>query len=168
MKKQIANAITGFRLFCSAVLLFLPVPSPGFSVTYLLGGLSDAVDGTVARRTGGASDFGARLDTCADAAFFSVLLLRLLPLWSVPAWLWIWIAAIAAVKIGCVAWRSIHRGKPINTHTRWNKVAGLLFFLLPLGCLLLSSVYAISVVCLAASLAAIDEGYRSIVGRSIT
>ena len=61
MKKHIANIITGMRIVFSLPLLFIPLSSAWFYVFYLLCGLSDMVDGTVARRMGGASEFGARL-----------------------------------------------------------------------------------------------------------
>ena len=39
-----ANVITGFRIFVSAMLLFCPVFSPVFYALYLIAGLSDMVD----------------------------------------------------------------------------------------------------------------------------
>ena len=51
MKKHIANIITGSRIVFSLSLLFIPLSSAWFYALYLLCGLSDMVDGTVARRT---------------------------------------------------------------------------------------------------------------------
>ncbi len=39
--------------------------SPAFYILYLTGGLSDMIDGTVARRTKTVSEFGERIDTAA-------------------------------------------------------------------------------------------------------
>ena len=69
MKKHIANIITSSRIVLSLPLILIPLTSAWFYVLYLLCGLSDMVDGTVARRTSSASDFGARLDTLSDFVF---------------------------------------------------------------------------------------------------
>jgi CDP-diacylglycerol--glycerol-3-phosphate 3-phosphatidyltransferase len=66
MKKHIANIITGSRIVLSLPLLFLPLSSAWFYALYLLCGFTDMIDGTVARRTNSASEFGARLDTVSD------------------------------------------------------------------------------------------------------
>ena len=67
-----ANIITGFRGLISIVLLFCPVFSPVFYMLYLIAGLSDMIDGTIARRTNTVSEFGERFDTVADFVFVVV------------------------------------------------------------------------------------------------
>ncbi len=61
-----ANAITVFRIAAGIVLLFCPVFSPAFYVFYIAAGLSDMLDGFVARQTDSVSKLGARLDTTGD------------------------------------------------------------------------------------------------------
>ena len=51
-KARMANLITGTRILCSNALLFCPAFSPSFVVLYLVAGLTDMVDGAVARKTG--------------------------------------------------------------------------------------------------------------------
>ena len=51
-KARMANLITGTRILCSNALLFCPAFSPSFVVLYLVSGLTDMVDGAVARKTG--------------------------------------------------------------------------------------------------------------------
>ena len=58
-----ANVITGFRIVASLALMFCPVFSIPLFVLYLTAGISDMVDGMVARRTNTASALGAKLDT---------------------------------------------------------------------------------------------------------
>ena len=72
MKKQIANIITLCRIPGSIGLLFCPVFSDRFYVLYLFCGLTDMVDGTIARKTGAVSEFGSSLDTVADFLFVIV------------------------------------------------------------------------------------------------
>ena len=99
MKKHIANIITGSRIAFSLPLLFIPLPSAWFYALYLLCGLSDMIDGTVARRTSSASEFGARLDTVSDFVFMTVALIKFVPHLHIPIWVWIWIGIIATIKI---------------------------------------------------------------------
>ena len=64
-------------------LLFLPLGSVRFLAVYTLAGLTDALDGWLARKTGTASPFGARLDSIADLLFYGILILWLFPvLWK--------------------------------------------------------------------------------------
>ena len=99
MKKHIANIITGSRMVLSLPLLFIPLTSEWFYAFYLLCGLSDMIDGTVARKTNSASEFGARLDTVSDFVFMTVALIKFVPYLNIPTWLWIWIGIIAMIKI---------------------------------------------------------------------
>ena len=69
-----ANIITCFRILCSIMLVFFPISSVHFFITYMLCGLTDVMDGIVARKTNTVSDFGAKLDTGADFIFVVVLL----------------------------------------------------------------------------------------------
>ena len=87
MKKHIANIITGSRIVFSLSLLFIPLSSAWFYALYLLCGFSDMIDGTVARRTNSASEFGARLDTLSDFVFLSVALIKFVPNFHIPVWL---------------------------------------------------------------------------------
>ena len=87
----------------SVVLLFCPVLSPTFYTLYITAGVSDMIDGAVARRTGTASEFGSRLDTAADIIFVAVCLIKLLPVLHVPVWLYLWIAIIALIKVANIA-----------------------------------------------------------------
>ncbi len=93
-----ANTITFFRIAAGIVLLFCPVFSPAFYVFYIVAGVSDMLDGFVARKTNTASRFGARLDTIADFVLVVVCLIKLLPVLSIPAWLYGWIGIIALIK----------------------------------------------------------------------
>ena len=85
-----ANIMTGVRIVLSAALLFVPALSPVFFALYAAGGLSDMIDGAVARRTGTVSGFGSKLDTFADIVFAAVCLIKLLPALDAPVWLYVW------------------------------------------------------------------------------
>ena len=74
-----ANKITALRILGTIVLVFLKVPSAVFYLIYTLTGITDVLDGYFARKTGTASEFGARLDSVSDIIFYTVMLLKLLP-----------------------------------------------------------------------------------------
>lgn len=154
-----ANIITGCRFACSLALLFFPALSPGFFVLYLTAGITDMVDGTVARKTNTVSEFGAKLDTAADLLFTMVCLEKLLPVMELPSWLWIWVGAIGAIKVANVAAGWIIRKKFTAEHTLMNKLAGALLFLLPLTLSVIELRCSAAAVCTVAAWAALQEGY---------
>ena len=159
MKKHIANIITGSRIVLSLPLLFIPLSSAWFYVLYLLCGFTDMIDGTVARKTKSASEFGARLDTVSDFVFMTVALIKFLPHLHIPVWLWIWIGIIAMIKLGNAAWGFVRTKKLISLHTLMNKITGLLLFLLPVTISFVDLTYTLPIVCAVATAAAIHEVY---------
>ena len=162
MKKYIANIITGSRIAFSLPLLFTPLTSAWFYILYLFCGLTDMIDGTIARKTNTVSEFGSKLDTVADFVFVVVCLIKLLPMIYIPVWLWIWISAIAVIKIANIAWGFVRRKKLVALHTVLNKANGTLLFLLPFTLQSVEPTYSFAVVCIIATIAAIQEGYYTI------
>ena len=126
MKKYIANIITGSRIIFSLPLLFIPLSSAWFYMFYLFCGLTDMIDGTIARKTGAVSKFGAKLDTIADFVFMLVCAIKLLPLIRISLWLWVWIIIIASIKIFNIALVFVRKKKLISIHSVFNKIRGLL------------------------------------------
>lgn len=146
-------------MMLSVVLWFVAPLSVSFGIIYLLCGFSDMIDGPIARKTGNATPFGAKLDSIADMLFVAVCLVRLLPVFNILTWLWIWIIVIFCIKIinivsGFVCWRRF-----IMLHTTANKATGVLLFLLPIAFEFVGIVIPAIPVCLMASFAAIQERY---------
>ena len=162
-----ANLITLCRILGSVLLLFFPAFSPGFYLLYLICGVSDMVDGTVARKTNTVSPFGARLDTAADFLFALVCLVKLVPALRLPGWLWIWVAAIGGMKLINVLSGLVCRKRLVAEHTVLNKVTGMLLFLLPFTLSLVELRYSAVVVCCVATAAAIQEGHLIRTGQEI-
>lgn len=160
-----ANTITFFRIAASIVLLFCPVFSPAFYVFYIAAGLSDMLDGFVARKTNTASRFGARLDTMADFVFVVVCLIKLLPVLHIPAWLYAWIGIIALIKVVNIVSGFAVQKRFVAVHSAMNKATGALLFLLPLTISTVPVKTSVIVVCAAATFAAIQEGYCIRTGR---
>ena len=160
-----ANIITGIRIVLSIALLFCPSLSLTFYALYLAAGFSDMMDGAVARKTGTVSEFGSRLDTVADIVFVAVCLIKLLPVMHVPVWLYIWIAIIASIKVANIAAGYIRQHEFISVHSIINKVTGGLLFIFPLSLAFIDFRYSAIVVCMVATIAAVDEGILILTGK---
>ena len=161
-----ANIITGIRIVCGIALLFCPVFSPAFFALYAVAGVSDMIDGTVARKTGTVSEFGSKLDTAADFVFVVACLIRLLPVLRVPTWLIVWIVVIAAIKASNFLSGYVMRRKTVALHTVLNKATGILLFLLPMTIAFIDPQYSGAFVSAVATIAAVQEGHYIRTGRS--
>ena len=144
-----------------AVALPFVQSSPAvFWTLYLLYGLSDVLDGAVARSTGTVSRLGEKLDTIADIIFVAVWMLLFIPAIDVGRWLWIWTGVIALIEVvNVISGLAMKKGF-VAKHTLANKATGILLFLLPMVILLeVIKVPYIVLVCLLATFAAIQEGH---------
>lgn len=160
-----ANFITSLRIICSIALLFCPALSQVFYVLYIIAGVTDMIDGTVARKTNTVSEFGSRLDTVADFIFVIVCLIKLIPVLNIAIWIYVWIVVIAFIKVVNVAFGYIVRKKFVAVHSVMNKVTGALLFIFPLTLSVMELKYSSVVVCSFATLAAVQEGYYIRTGR---
>jgi CDP-diacylglycerol---glycerol-3-phosphate 3-phosphatidyltransferase len=88
---SLANGLSLFRLGVSPLLLLFLVPNTAVRAAvlalFILGEISDFLDGIVARRKNEVSDFGKLIDPMADAIFHLTLFLIFLTLQLVPAWM---------------------------------------------------------------------------------
>ena len=167
MKKYIANIITGSRAIFSLPLLFIPLSSAWFYILYLFCAFSDMIDGTVARKTGAVSKFGARLDTASDLVFMVICGIKILPRVCIPIWLWVWIILIALIKIFNIVLVFIHKKKLISIHSVFNKATGFALFLLPLSLSFVKTTYSIVIICVLATSAVLQEVYFIAKGQEV-
>ncbi len=156
---NMANIITGIRILCSIALLFFPVFSPAFYTLYIIAGISDMIDGTVARKTGTVSEFGSKLDTVADLVLVIICLLKLIPVLHIPTWLMIWIIVIVVIKGINLISGYIMQKHLIVLHTVMNKVTGILLFALPMTITFIDLKFSGAFVSVVATFAAIQEGH---------
>ena len=131
-----------------------------FWTLYLLCGLSDVLDGAIARRTGSTSRLGENLDTIADTVFVVVWIILFLPAINVGKWIWVCVGQIALVKVVNIVSGFIVQKTFVSIHTYANKVTETLLFLLPLIIPVdfLTVPYLI-LTCILATFAAIQEGH---------
>ena len=167
MKKYIANIITGSRVAFSLPLLFIPLSSAWFYIFYLLCGLTDMIDGAIARKMGAVSKFGAKLDTVADFVFMFVCSIKILPLIHIPVWLWVWIIVVALIKIFNITLVFIHKKKLISIHSVLNKITVFALFFFPLSLTFIKTTYSVVTVCVLATIAAMQEVYFIAKGQEV-
>ena len=144
-----------------AVALPFVQSSPAiFWTLCLLCGLSDILDGAVARLTGTVSRRGERLDTLSDIVFVAVWMVLFIPAINVGRWLWIWMGIIAFIKVvNVISGLAMKKGF-VAKHTPANKAIGILLFLLPMIVLWkVIKVPYIILVSLLATFAAVQEGH---------
>lgn len=117
------------------------------------------IDGTVARKCKTASEYGAKLDSIADLVFAAASIWKFLPVLNLPIGIWVWTAMIAIIKIFNIISGYVMKKQFVSVHTLANKLTGFLLFLLPLSVAVTDIRYSAIVVCMAATFAAIQEGY---------
>ncbi len=155
--KHIPNIITAFRFLGATSLLFCNPAGVAFWVIYGLCGISDMLDGYLARKLNAESNTGAMLDSVADICFVACCAIRLIPVVQIPTWLWIWAASIVTVKlINQVSALIVYRHL-IFPHTMANKLTGLLLFLtVPT---VFWSIVPVAIVAGVATFASVQEGH---------
>ena len=156
---NVADIITLIRMMGTMALVFLRPLSTAFLGVYALTGLTDVLDGWIARKTKTASDFGARLDSMADLLFYAVMLFRIFPiLWNtLPGVIWYAVAVILILRITAYLTAMVKYRKFASLHTYLNKLTGGMLFLVPF---VLFTEYAVTycwIICVIAVLAAIEE-----------
>lgn len=155
--KRIPNIISVLRIMGSASLLFCDPTGMAFWVIYALCGISDMLDGYLARKLRAESKTGAMLDSVADICFVACSAIRLIPVVQIPTWLWIWAGVIAAIKIANQVSALIVCKRLCFPHTQANKLTGLLLFMaVPT---LFWSIVPAAIAAGIASFAAVQEGH---------
>lgn len=129
----IPNIITALRIVGSVGLLFTEIMSVGFYVLYSVCGITDVLDGFIARLTKSESDLGAKLDSIADLLFYGVMFFKIMPyLISVlPLWLWMFVGVILLVRASSYLVAAIKYHRFASVHTYLNKLTGAVVFAIP-------------------------------------
>ena len=132
-KKQIPNLITTVRILGSVCLLFTKSFSPAFFVIYTICGISDVIDGTVARLMKCESDIGSKLDSIADLIFYGGMFLAILPLLieKLPLLLWIGAFTVIFIRICSYTLAAIKYHRFASIHSYANKLTGAAVFCIP-------------------------------------
>lgn len=155
--KSVPNFISFSRIIFSLTLIFLKPLSTAFYAVYIICGLSDIIDGYIARKTGGVSNFGARLDSMADMVMDFILIFILYPIVSPSVEIIIWIILIAVVRLISMSVAFKKYKTFASIHTYGNKITGLVLFIFPMLIPYASTNMLIYIICIMASISAIEE-----------
>lgn len=156
---NLANFVTSLRLFGAIAMIFITPLSTAFYIVYTVCGLSDGIDGTIARKMGTSSEFGARLDSVSDILFYLVMFIKLMPvLWAtMPTWIWYIVAAVLVVRLAAYGIALVKYRRMAAIHTYVNKVTGALVFLVPYMLLLPCEVVLCAITAVIAMIGSAEE-----------
>ena len=157
--RQIPNLLSTSRIVLCLPLLLVDAMTLPFWTLYVTAGLTDMLDGFLARRWGVESKFGARLDSLADFVFVIAAGYKLFPYLKLPATLWMMIGLIAMMKASNAVSAYLVRQRIEFLHTKANKLTGFFLFI---GMMTIGQSYFIPVAWIIASIAlfaAIQEGH---------
>ena len=154
---HLPNIISLLRIAGSSALFLCDETSVVFWIIYALCGISDIVDGWLARKLKCVTRTGALLDSLADICFVACCAWKLLPILELPQGLWLWAGVIVAIKVVNQLSALVMYGHCCFPHTLANKATGfLLFMAVPMT---FCTIIPIVVVASVATFAAIQEGH---------
>ena len=127
--KHLPNLLSASRIALCLPLLLMDAMTVPFWVLYVVAGVTDMLDGFLARRWGVESRFGARLDSMADFVFVLAAGYKLFPWLKLPAALLMMIGLIALMKIVNAISAYVANHRMAFLHTKANKLTGVLLFI---------------------------------------
>jgi CDP-diacylglycerol--glycerol-3-phosphate 3-phosphatidyltransferase len=165
--ENLANMITVTRLIGAMMLPFTVPFSLPFWVLYIYCGVSDFIDGLVARAMKQQSEAGAKLDSVADAAFFFAILIAVIPAVVIPTWIWICAAVIALVRVSAylIGYKKYHKFSAL--HTCANKLTGGFLFCSPVLYTVFGVTAAGAMLCLLAMLSSCEELLITVLSKNL-
>lgn len=128
-RHYVPNLLTLARMWLCIPLGVTEALSPLFFLLYTLIGMSDILDGWLARRWHCTTFFGAQLDGAADLIAFGVIGWKIWPFLHFPIWLWGLLVCIVCVRIGNMVCAYLSKNTNIFQHTLLNRLTGLLLFI---------------------------------------
>lgn len=154
---KLADIITASRIVFSAIMAIVTSFSGAFWSCYICAGLSDLLDGFVARKMRQQSEAGARLDSIADLVFAASIAFVVVKSFDIPLWLWLLAISTALLRFASygVGFCKFRRFSAL--HTYLNKAAGFLIFAFPLLYAILGFKAAATAVCAVSFLSAAEE-----------
>lgn len=155
--KALPNIISLLRIIFSLMLISVETLSNRFFIIYIICGLSDFLDGYIARNTGTSTSFGAKLDTIADMVMIAVLIFVLYPVVKPSAKIVILIAVICVVRLAAITVGLIKYKTFAGIHTYGNKITGAALFIFPFLILLNYTNVIMYLICIMGLISALEE-----------
>ena len=131
--KAIPNIITSIRIIGAIFIFFLEPLSLPFYIVYGACGVTDVLDGFIARKFHLESKFGSILDSVSDIIFLAVMSIKIFPTLIELLAIWNWIIIAVAFILQMVAYIVclIKFKKFSSIHTYANKIMSAAIFVYP-------------------------------------
>jgi Phosphatidylglycerophosphate synthase len=159
MARNIPNMLSILRIVFSILLLALIPHKIIFITTYLLIGVTDVLDGFIARKYGLESDLGAKLDSYADFIFYLIFVViffreyySIINLGHV-----IMFIGIIFIRLLNLLLTKIKYKEFIFIHTIGNKVSGLILFLMPIALIFIKNSNLVLAILVIVFISALEE-----------
>lgn len=133
IKKNIPNCVTLLRIIGSLALLGLDTSDRVFWYIYIFCGFTDVLDGFLARLLNVTSEVGSKLDSISDISFYLVMLFKFFNDFrnNIPSWAWYWLVIIIILRFISYSVSFIKTKELQHSHSIFNKMTGMLAFVLP-------------------------------------
>jgi phosphatidylglycerophosphate synthase len=155
--KSIANYISIARILLVLALVRIEPLSTMFYVIYFICGISDILDGFIARKTNTTSKFGEKLDSAADLIMVVVLIAILYPIINPTVQILFWIVIIGIIRAVSVVVVILKYKTFGIIHTYANKITGLILFAFPVLLVVFPLDMLMYGICIVASISAVEE-----------
>jgi len=152
-----ANIISIVRIVLALGLFWVRPLSVLFYAIYLICVISDMLDGYVARKTHTESKVGEKLDSVSDLIMFVVLAIILFPIINPTRQIISWIVIIGMVRVVSMMVVLVKYKTFAILHTYGNKITGFVLSLLPLSLAFIQIEALVYIICVIASISAIEE-----------
>lgn len=160
--KNIPNCITALRIIGTVCLVFTKPMSLHFFIIYIFTGVTDVLDGFIARKLKITSEFGAKLDSIADLLFYSIMVIMIMPvLWAnLRRAIWYAVGVVVLLRLSAYIVAAIKYHRFASLHTTLNKITGGAVFAIPFFMLLPLKVPLCWLACAIAGLGSLEELIR--------
>ena len=131
LKRNLANIVTLSRIPLALGMLFYPVFSFKYYIFFTLAGLTDAIDGPIARKMGTAGKLGAQIDSVADLTFFIIALSKMVPfaIENLNLAASIILILVLILRLFCYTTEAIKFKRLVSLHTWLNKATTVSMFI---------------------------------------
>lgn len=160
----IPNIITALRIAGTFGLIFTKTFSPVFYIVYFFTGVTDVLDGFLARKLKVTSEFGAKLDSVADVFFNITMIIKILPalLVALPVFIWYLVGAIVLLRVASYVVSAVKFRKIASLHTIMNKITVFLVFVVPFFVHTQIAVGLCTLICVLGILATLEDLFINI------
>ena len=138
IKKNLANILSATRIVAGAFLYLFNDITGGFIALYIVCGITDLLDGPIARKFNTTSAIGAALDTVGDAVTYMAFVKILLVQHMIPSWIVYWMFGVLGLHILAGFVSLVKTKKFFVVHSLFGKILGGSVFVLPFAMWIIS------------------------------